>query len=64
MNQLLQMKKGGNATHYRYDLQGNMLQEAGHDGKEYAYDALNRQIGVSANDLGQINRYDGGGPSV
>lgn len=60
-NQLLRIDKGGYATHFHYDPQGNMLEEAGGDRKEYAYDALNRQADVTANGLGQINRYDGEG---
>ena len=60
-NQLLRIEKGGYATYFHYDSQGNMLEEAGGDRKEYAYDALNRQADVTANGLGQINRYDGEG---
>ena len=58
-NQLLRIEKGGNATHYRYDPQGNMLEEAGGDRKEYAYDALNRLSSITSDVVTQKNHYDG-----
>lgn len=58
-NQLLRIEKGGNATNFHYDPQGNMLEEAGGDRKEYAYDALNRLSSITSDVVIQKNHYDG-----
>ena len=54
---------GGDAWDYTYDLQGNLVREAGPEGeRQYLYDTENRQIRVlSGGKEIQEDRYDGEG---
>ena len=54
---------GGDAWDYTYDLQGNLVREAGPEGeRQYLYDTENRQIRVlSGGKEIQEERYDGEG---
>ena len=62
-NQLVRRVAGGDAWDYTYELQGNLVREAGPEGeRQYLYDIENRQIRVlSGGKEIQEDRYDGEG---
>ena len=56
-NQLTHIQSGADTLRYRYDRQGNLLEEQGKaKRKQYSYDTANRQTGiVSAEEEGITN---------
>ncbi len=67
--QLTHIHSGADTLSYRYDRQGNLLEEQGKaNRKQYRYDTANRQVGIVSTKtdgitekLCQTNRYDGEG---
>jgi len=68
-NQLTHIHNGEGTLRYRYDKQGNLLEEQGKaNRKQYSYDTANRQVSVASVEADgnkerflQANQYDGEG---